>query len=100
MSSGNTSPAQSISESPTVGSLVEKTEVAQSYFLDRGNGQVTRLIPADTVSLLNEMPAREEATSGMMILPPLATRDASASQKLFTAKVGVMMKLLAVFQMH
>ncbi|KOS20209.1 hypothetical protein ESCO_006169 [Escovopsis weberi] len=42
-----------------------------AYCLDRGNGQLTRLIPADVLPPLNEVPAREAQTRGMVVLPPL-----------------------------
>ena len=89
VSSGSTSPARLIAESPTAGSRVEKNAAAQAYFLDRGNGLVTRLIPADTFPQLNELPYREEARSGMIILPPLISGEVPTSQDSFNAKVGV-----------
>lgn len=92
--SGNTSPALSTPESPTVG---EKNAAAQAYFLDRGNGQVTRLVPADTLPLLNDLPYREEARSGMVILPPLISGEVPTSQNSFNAKVGVD-RSLGIFQ--
>lgn len=45
-----------------------------SYCLDRGNGEFTRLIPADLLPALNEVPARETIPHGMVILPPLGTQ--------------------------
>ncbi|KAK5987265.1 hypothetical protein PT974_11389 [Cladobotryum mycophilum] len=42
-----------------------------AYYLDRGNGQLTRLIPADVLPPLNEIPAREPEALGMVVLPPL-----------------------------
>lgn len=40
-----------------------------AYCLDRGNGQVTRLIPADALPPLNEVPAREAERRGLVVLP-------------------------------
>ncbi|KAH7148661.1 hypothetical protein EDB81DRAFT_792901 [Dactylonectria macrodidyma] len=42
-----------------------------AYCLDRGNGQYTRLIPADVLPPLNEIPARQPGPPGMVILPDL-----------------------------
>ncbi|KAH7149415.1 hypothetical protein B0J13DRAFT_305316 [Dactylonectria estremocensis] len=42
-----------------------------AYCLDRGNGQYTRLIPADMLPPLNEIPARQPGPPGMVILPDL-----------------------------
>lgn len=42
-----------------------------AYCLDRGNGQYTRLIPADVLPPLNEIPARQPGPPGMVILPEL-----------------------------
>lgn len=54
-----------------VGDQYEKSNHWQGYCLDRGNGQFTRLIPADMLPPLNEVPAREETRGGMIVLPPL-----------------------------
>ncbi|KAJ6443250.1 methyltransferase domain-containing protein [Purpureocillium lavendulum] len=38
------------------------------FYLDRGNGQVTRLIPADILPPLGKVPAREAYHPGMVVL--------------------------------
>jgi len=38
------------------------------YYLDRGNGQVTRLIPADVLPQLGDIPAREMYHPSMVVL--------------------------------
>ncbi len=38
------------------------------YYLDRGNGQVTRLIPADVLPQLGDLPAREMYHPSMVVL--------------------------------
>lgn len=45
---------------------------AVSYCLDRGNGQFTRLIPADLLPPLSDIPPRETKAEGMYVLPSLA----------------------------
>ncbi|UKZ62080.1 uncharacterized protein TrAtP1_003338 [Trichoderma atroviride] len=40
-----------------------------AYYLSRGDGQVTRLIPADVLPSLNEIPPRELEQRGMIVLP-------------------------------
>jgi hypothetical protein len=42
-----------------------------AYYLNRGNGELTRLIPADMLPSLNEIPPRESERRGMIVLPPL-----------------------------
>lgn len=42
-----------------------------AYCLDRGNGQVTRLIPADMLPPMHEVPARQAGAGGMVVLPVL-----------------------------
>ncbi|KAL7799033.1 hypothetical protein V8C37DRAFT_407464 [Trichoderma ceciliae] len=42
-----------------------------AYYLNRGNGELTRLIPADMLPSLNEIPPREPERRGMIVLPPL-----------------------------
>ncbi|OAA50714.1 chromodomain-helicase-DNA-binding protein 4 [Cordyceps fumosorosea ARSEF 2679] len=44
---------------------------AFSYYLSRGNGQYTRLIPADTLPPLKDVPRLEEEHDGMVILEPI-----------------------------
>lgn len=55
----------------------------QPYFLERENGQFTRLIPADTLPPLNEVPPREVSTKGHYVLPTLSPRE-----RRVTLKVG------------
>lgn len=50
-----------------------------SYCLDRGNGEFTRLIPADLLPALNEVPARETRPHGMVILPSLGMQTSNPS---------------------
>jgi hypothetical protein len=61
------SPAQSQISNPWITQAATK----YAYYLDRGNGFVTRLIPADVLPALNEIPSQEFRGSGMDILPPL-----------------------------
>lgn len=42
-----------------------------SYYMDRGNGQYTRLIPADLLPLMNDVLPREARHENMVVLPPL-----------------------------
>lgn len=57
----------------------------QPYVLDRGNGQFTRLIPADTLPPLNEVPAREASAVGKVVLQPI-----SPSERRLTLKVSLL----------
>jgi hypothetical protein len=67
----------------------------QPYVLDRGNGQFTRLIPADTLPPLNEVPAREASAEGKVVLQPI-----SPSERRLTLKVSLLLArvLLHIFQ--
>ncbi|KAL2202746.1 hypothetical protein CC79DRAFT_1372901 [Sarocladium strictum] len=67
----------------------------QPYVLDRGNGQFTRLIPADTLPPLNEVPAREASAVGKVVLQPI-----SPSERRLTLKVSLLLArvLLHIFQ--
>ncbi len=47
------------------------TSNAYSYYIDRGNGQFTRLIPADMLPPMKGVPTREEEHDGMVILQPI-----------------------------
>ncbi|KAJ4155690.1 hypothetical protein LMH87_000924 [Akanthomyces muscarius] len=47
------------------------TSTSYCYYLDRGNGQFTRLIPADMLPPMKGVPGREEEHDGMVILQPL-----------------------------
>ena len=42
-----------------------------AYCLDRGNGQYTRLVPADMLPALAEIPPRQTGPNGMVVLPSL-----------------------------
>ncbi|KAI1380577.1 hypothetical protein F4677DRAFT_461945 [Hypoxylon crocopeplum] len=44
-------------------------DVSYGYCYDRGNGQYTRLIPADMLPPLKDIPALQQSCSGMMVLP-------------------------------
>ncbi|PNY26241.1 Uncharacterized protein TCAP_03829 [Tolypocladium capitatum] len=62
-----------------------------AYCLDRGNGQFTRLIPADVLPPLNEIPATEANRVGMVVLPPLQAappRGAAETNQRVTVKHG------------
>ncbi|OAR03151.1 hypothetical protein LLEC1_06013 [Akanthomyces lecanii] len=49
----------------------DANSAAYCYYLDRGNGQFTRLIPADMLPPMKGVPGREEEHDGMVILQPL-----------------------------
>lgn len=55
----------------STGSWVEQASLKSSYYLDRGNGKVTRLVPADQLPPMNEIPRMENKSQGMDVLPPL-----------------------------
>lgn len=44
-------------------------DASYAYCYDRGNGQYTRLIPADMLPPLKDVPALQQSCSGMMVLP-------------------------------
>ncbi|KAI1416091.1 hypothetical protein F5Y13DRAFT_206109 [Hypoxylon sp. FL1857] len=44
-------------------------DTSYAYCYDRGNGQYTRLIPADMLPLLKDIPALQQNCSGMIVLP-------------------------------
>ncbi|KAI1658182.1 hypothetical protein F4813DRAFT_395900, partial [Daldinia decipiens] len=44
-------------------------ESSYAYCYDRGNGQYTRLIPADMLPALKDIPALQQNCSGMLVLP-------------------------------
>ncbi|XXH03763.1 hypothetical protein Hte_010169 [Hypoxylon texense] len=44
-------------------------EACYAYCYDRGNGQYTRLVPADMLPPLKDIPAVQQSCSGMMVLP-------------------------------
>ncbi|VUC22646.1 unnamed protein product [Clonostachys rosea] len=64
------SPPSSIKAGST-GSCVEQAPLKSAYYLDRGNGKVTRLVPADQLPPMNEIPQMENKSQGMDVLPPL-----------------------------
>ncbi|KKO97744.1 hypothetical protein THAR02_10151 [Trichoderma harzianum] len=84
---GNVSPPSMKMNNATHGpvgmSQVERRGIAQppaaagavsdgyAYYLSRGNGELTRLVPADMLPALNEIPPREPERRGMVVLPPL-----------------------------
>lgn len=49
------------------------------YYLDRGDGQFTKLIPADLLPPMSGIPPREEEHDGMIILPSLQNMQPRAS---------------------
>lgn len=59
--------------SPTIsrGEVFDGKLGGYAYCLDRGNGQYTRLIPADMLPALVEIPTRQTGASGMIVLPAL-----------------------------
>ncbi|KAK0384959.1 hypothetical protein NLU13_7437 [Sarocladium strictum] len=61
-------------------SLSESSDF-QPYYLDRGNGEYTRLIPADTLPPLNEVPPREASVIGKVVLQPIAPRERRVTLK-------------------
>lgn len=56
---------------PTPGPAPGSVKDGYAYYLNRGNGELTRLIPADMLPSLNEIPPREPERRGMVVLPPL-----------------------------
>lgn len=61
-----------------------------AYYLHRGDGQVTRLIPADVLPSLNEIPPRELEQRGMIVLPlPRGIRPNGAADVNFAVTVKV-----------
>lgn len=57
------------------------------YYLDRGNGQYTRLLPADTLPRMNDVSPRETRHDNMVILPPLAANAGQGRDYGHTAQV-------------
>lgn len=55
------------SQAPAAGAVSD----GYAYYLNRGNGELTRLVPADMLPALNEIPPREPERRGMVVLPPL-----------------------------
>lgn len=61
-----------------------------AYYLNRGDGQVTRLIPADVLPSLNEIPPRELVQRGMIVLPlPHGVRPSETADMNFAVTVKV-----------
>jgi hypothetical protein len=61
-----------------------------AYYLNRGDGQVTRLIPADVLPSLNEIPPRELEQRGMIVLPlPRGFRPNGTADMNFAVTVKV-----------
>ncbi|PNP43849.1 hypothetical protein TGAMA5MH_04131 [Trichoderma gamsii] len=59
-----------------------------AYYLNRGDGQVTRLIPADVLPSLNEIPPRELEQQGMIVLPlPRGMRPSGTADMNFAVTV-------------
>ncbi|KAI0842506.1 hypothetical protein F5Y06DRAFT_306036 [Hypoxylon sp. FL0890] len=55
---------------PTPGTVSEmQLDSSYAYCYDRGNGQYTRLIPADMLPPLKDIPALQQNCSGMIVLP-------------------------------
>lgn len=61
-----------------------------AYYLNRGDGQVTRLIPADVLPSLNEIPPRELEQRGMIVLPlPRGARPGGTADMNYAVTVKV-----------
>lgn len=61
-----------------------------AYYLNRGDGQVTRLIPADVLPSLNEIPPRELEQRGMIVLPlPRGIRPSGTADMNYAVTVNV-----------
>jgi hypothetical protein len=58
------SPYRDVTMSPDV-----QLETSYAYCFDRGNGRYTRLIPADMLPPLQDVPQRQQETRGMIVLP-------------------------------
>ncbi|KAI1631727.1 hypothetical protein F4809DRAFT_653798 [Biscogniauxia mediterranea] len=55
---------------PNLGSLGDaQIDTSYAYCYDRGNGQYTRLIPADMLPPLRDVPAVQQSCSNMIVLP-------------------------------
>lgn len=75
---------------PRGSSVVDRPLNGYAYCLDRGNGEYTRLIPADMLPAMNEIPARQAGPGGMVILPALdiaPPQGAAAMDRPVTLKV-------------
>ncbi|PHH62466.1 hypothetical protein CDD81_7113 [Ophiocordyceps australis] len=66
-----------------------------AYYLDRGNGQMTRLIPADVLPPLNEIPPRETRSLGMVVLPQLQAKSPGGPSQRATLKADASTSSLA-----
>ncbi|KAL6700723.1 hypothetical protein J3F84DRAFT_344237 [Trichoderma pleuroticola] len=60
-----------IAQAPAAGPGPGAVNDGYAYYLNRGNGELTRLVPADMLPALNEIPPREPERRGMVVLPPL-----------------------------
>ena len=71
--------------------VINVTSGSYAYCLDRGNGMVTRLIPADRLPLLKEIPRVEPERAGLVCLPyPTAPApdDVAATHQFVNLAVG------------
>jgi hypothetical protein len=60
----------SITSYPNFGAVSDnQLDSSFAYCYDRGNGQYTRLIPADMLPPLQNIPALQQSCSGMVVLP-------------------------------
>ncbi|KAI2625616.1 hypothetical protein GGR54DRAFT_654009 [Hypoxylon sp. NC1633] len=61
--------ASAIASYPNPGIYTEMQLESYAYCYDRGNGQYTRLIPADMLPPLKDVPALQQSCSGMTVVP-------------------------------
>lgn len=55
---------------PNSGAIAEsQLDGSYAYCYDRGNGQYTRLIPADMLPPLQDIPALQQGSAGMLVIP-------------------------------
>jgi hypothetical protein len=55
---------------PNSGAVAEnQLDGSYAYCYDRGNGQYTRLIPADMLPPLQDIPALQQGSAGMLVIP-------------------------------
>ncbi|ORY65414.1 uncharacterized protein BCR38DRAFT_484838 [Pseudomassariella vexata] len=60
----------SITSYPNMATFLDmQLDATYAYCYDRGNGRYTRLIPADTLPPLRDVPATQYGCSGMVVLP-------------------------------
>lgn len=93
MPAGNTSEYMLTSSQRSRPTMFDGVVDGYAYCLDRGNGQFTRLVPADMLPPMNEIPPRQVGAAGMVILPPLQAAPphgiAEMDQPLTVVKVRV-----------